>query len=142
MKSGIVACASLLCLLTACSRTEQMKTGYSQRCVSCHGVTGRGDGPIAALLPVAVPDFRKTVEEKNVVEIRQAIVKGQGMMPAFGPVLTQVEIQDMVRAVRLLSREGRRVEWWERFETIVYAHCNLPWEYVLGYERQDGNPKN
>jgi len=137
----IVCAASLIFFLAACSRGEQTKALYAQRCVSCHGVLGRGDGPIAALLPAAVPDFRLTVERKNVVEIRKAIVAGKGMMPAFGPALSQVEIQDMVRAVRLLSREGRRAEWWEKFEPIVYAHCSLPWEYVLGYGPPDGDAK-
>ena len=137
----IVCAASLICFLAACSRGEQMQALYAQRCVSCHGASGRGDGPIAALLPVAVPDFRQTVAEKDVIQIRKAIVEGRGIMPAFGPALGKVEIQDMVRIVRLLSRDGRQVEWWEKFEPIIYAHCSLPWEYVLGYERPDGDAK-
>ena len=34
---------------------------------------------------------------------------------------------------RFLSREGRNISWWEKYDTLVVAHCNVPWELVLGY---------
>lgn len=124
-----------LLLSAACSRTEQMETLYAQRCLGCHGTSGWGDGPIAANLPVPVPDFRDTVEKKRVYQIRKIIKEGKGIMPAFGPALEKVEIQDMVRIVRILSQQGRELEWWERFDSLVWAHCSVPWEFVLGYDR-------
>lgn len=61
-------------------------------------------------------------------------------MPAYGPALSKVELQDMVRFVRILSQQGRKLEWWEHFEPLVWAHCSVPWETVLGYDRQpNGN---
>jgi hypothetical protein len=24
--------------------------------------------------------------------------------------------------------------WWEKFDTLVVAHCSVPWEAVLGYD--------
>jgi hypothetical protein len=125
-----------LLLLAGCSRTEQMETLYAQRCLGCHGTSGRGDGPIAANLPLPVPDFRNTVEEKRVYQIRKIIREGKGVMPAFGPALEKVEIQDMVRFVRILSQQGRELDWWEQFEPLVWAHCSVPWEFVLGYDQQ------
>ena len=92
---------------------------------------------MAASLPVAVPDFRNTVNDKNVIQIRKAIAQGKGMMPAFGPALHKRELQDMVRMVRVLSQQGRSLEWWEKFEPLVWAHCSVPWEFVLGYDRQE-----
>jgi hypothetical protein len=59
------------------------------------------------------------------------------MMPAFSPALAQSEISDMVQMVRFLSREGRAVEWWERFDALVVAHCSIPWETVLGTNETD-----
>ncbi len=112
-----------------------MENVYAQRCLGCHGAVGKGDGPVAASLPVAVPDFRATVRNKNVFEIRRVIREGKGMMPAFGPALSGAEIQDMVRMVRVLSQTGRELEWWERFEPLVWAHCSVPWEFVLGYDQ-------
>jgi hypothetical protein len=40
----------------------------------------------------------------------------------------------MVQMVRFLSREGRNISWWEKYDTLVVAHCNVPWELVLGYD--------
>ena len=124
-----------LCLFSiGCGRNERMDLLYAQRCIGCHGPSGQGDGAVAASLPVAVPDFRNTVEKKSTLQIRRAISEGRGMMPAFDPALRQAEITDMVQMVRFLSREGRDIHWWEKYDTLVVAHCNIPWELVLGYD--------
>lgn len=122
-----------------CGRNERMDLVYAQRCLGCHGPSGRGDGPVAASLPVRVPDFRETVEEKSTPQIRRAITEGRGIMPAFGPALRPAEITDMVEMVRFLSREGRNISWWEKYDTLVVAHCNVPWELVLGYDEAQEN---
>lgn len=124
-----------LCLVgIGCGRNERMDLLYAQRCLGCHGPSGKGDGPVAASLPVRVPDFRETVEKKSTPQIRRAIAEGRGIMPAFGPALRAAEITDMVQMVRFLSREGRNISWWEKYDTLVAAHCNVPWELVLGYD--------
>jgi hypothetical protein len=107
---------------------------YAQRCFNCHGPSGRGDGPIAASLPVAPPDFRDTVQHKSNPQIKRLITAGKGVMPAFEPALSQSEINDMLQMVRFLSREGRDISWWENFDALVAAHCSIPWEVVLGYD--------
>lgn len=117
-----------------CGRNERMDTLYAQRCLGCHGATGQGNGPLSASLSTHVPDFRDTVERKSTGQIRAVISFGRGMMPAFEPALRRSEITDMVYMVRFLSREGRDIGWWERFDTLVVAHCNIPWEVVLGYD--------
>jgi hypothetical protein len=119
-------------LLVACGRNERMDALYAQRCFNCHGPLGRGDGAMAAALPKRIPDFRHTVEQRTNFQIRKAISDGRGMMPAFSPALAPAEISDMVQMVRLLSREGRDISWWERFDTLVVAHCSIPWEVVFG----------
>ena len=126
----------------SCGRNERMDALYLQRCLGCHGPSGKGDGPLAASLPVRVPDFRDTVERKSTGQIRRSIAAGRGMMPAFDPALRQSEITDMVQMVRFLSREGRDVSWWERFDTLVVAHCSVPWDIVLGYDEppEKGQP--
>jgi Cytochrome C oxidase, cbb3-type, subunit III len=121
-------------LWIGCGRNERMDLLYAQRCLSCHGPSGRGDGPVAASLPARIPDFRETVEKKSTPQIRRAIAEGRGIMPAFGPALRQAEITDMVQMVRFLSREGRDLSWWEKYDVLVVAHCNVPWELVLGYD--------
>ncbi|TMA64454.1 MAG: cytochrome c [Deltaproteobacteria bacterium] len=111
-----------------------MDTVYLQRCISCHGNSGRGDGPLAVSLPVRPPDFRDTVQRKSNSQIRRIIAEGRGVMPAFDPALRPAEVTDMLQMVRFLSREGRDLAWWERFDTLVVAHCNIPWDTVLGYD--------
>jgi Cytochrome c, mono- and diheme variants len=124
-----------LCLLwIGCGRNQRMDLLYAQRCLACHGQSGEGDGPVAASLPVRLPDFRETVEKKSIPQIRRAIAEGRGIMPAFGPALSPAEITDMVQMVRFLSREGRNISWWEKYDALVVAHCNVPWELVLGYD--------
>jgi len=124
----------LIALLAGCGRNQRMDAVYAQRCLNCHGVSGRGDGPMAAALPVAPPDFRDTVERKSNPQIRRLIANGKGLMPAFEPALSASEINDMLQMVRFLSREGRQISWWEKFDVLVVAHCSIPWEAVLGYD--------
>jgi hypothetical protein len=107
---------------------------YAQRCLNCHGPSGQGDGPMAANLPIPTPDFRDTVQRRSNGQIRRIIAEGRGVMPAFEPALRPSEINDMLQMVRFLSREGRDLAWWEKFDTLVVAHCSVPWEAVLGYD--------
>lgn len=125
---------SFLALISfaACGRNERMDLIYSQRCASCHGSGGRGDGQIAAALQSPPPDFRDTVQRKSNSQIRRVIAEGRGAMPAFDPALRPAEINDMLQMVRYLSREGRDLAWWEKYDTLIAAHCSIPWEAALG----------
>ena len=122
-------------LAACCVGSDRMENLYAQRCLGCHGPSGSGDGPIAASLPADVPNFHDTVRNKSVTQIRKIIMEGKGIMPAYGPALSKPEVQDMVLFTRILSQRGRNVEWWERFDPLVWAHCNVPWEMVLGYDQ-------
>jgi hypothetical protein len=95
---------------------------------------GRGDGPTAVQLPVGTPDFRETVQRRSTTQIRRIIAEGKGVMPAFDPALRPSEINDLLQMVRFLSREGRDLAWWEKYDTLIAAHCSIPWESVLGYD--------
>lgn len=107
---------------------------YGHRCANCHGAGGRGDGPMAAALAVAPPDFRDTVQRLSNSQIRRAIADGKGAMPAFDPALRPSEVNDMLQMVRFLSREGRDLAWWEKYDTLIAAHCSIPWEAALGLD--------
>ena len=120
--------------LAACGRNERMDLLYAQRCLNCHGPGGRGDGSTALELPVGTPDFRETVQRKSNPQIRRIIAEGRGVMPAFDPALRPSEINDLLQMVRFLSREGRDLAWWEKYDTLIAAHCSIPWESVLGYD--------
>jgi len=131
---GLIA-TSLLCVFVAgCGRNERMDLIYGQRCASCHGPGGRGDGQIAVSLQTPPPDFRETVQRKSNSQIRKVIAEGKGSMPAFDPALRPSEVNDMLQMVRFLSREGRDLAWWEKYDTLIAAHCSIPWEAALGLD--------
>ena len=123
-----------LVYLAGCGRNERMDLIYGQRCANCHGPGGRGDGPMAAALPVAPPNFRATVQRLSNRQIRRVIAEGKGAMPAFDPALRPSEVNDMLQMVRFLSREGRDLAWWEKYDTLIAAHCSIPWEAALGLD--------
>ena len=136
LRRKLLPCSILLSIVVfiGCGRNQRMDDLYAQRCLNCHGPGGRGDGPMAASLPVGTPDFRDTVQRKSNGQIRRIIAEGRGIMPAFEPALRPSEINDLLQMVRFLSREGRDLAWWEKFDTLVAAHCSVPWEAVLGYD--------
>lgn len=55
-------------LVTACAATSTRERDvrqlsslelYERLCSSCHGVSGRGDGPVASLIAIRVPDLTR-----------------------------------------------------------------------------------
>jgi len=81
---------------------------YSNLCGSCHGATGKGDGPAAAALNPKPKDF---ADCKRMAEISDETafkaIKGGGqsvglspMMPPWGGSLTDQQIHELVRYVR------------------------------------------
>ena len=54
LSATIKIAISLSCLLAGCAELAQNglgKTEYESKCASCHGVTGKGDGPQSLILP-------------------------------------------------------------------------------------------
>ena len=59
-------------LVSACANTPerspaQLSGGemYQQLCSSCHGVSGRGDGPVASLIKIGVPDLTRIAHREG-----------------------------------------------------------------------------
>jgi mono/diheme cytochrome c family protein len=76
---------------------------YGRFCSSCHGVTGRGDGPVAASFKVEVPDLTFITRRAGGVFPRERIVRiidgrhvigahGTRTMPIWGEDLSRLEI--------------------------------------------------
>jgi mono/diheme cytochrome c family protein len=75
---------------------------YKAYCASCHGKTGKGDGPVAPTLKATVPDLTAIAKTNGGVfpEARvRRIITGEGMiashgsreMPVWGPIFHQIE---------------------------------------------------
>lgn len=85
---------------------------YAKWCASCHGATGKGDGPNAVNLPVtpAVHSSREAMSARPDDSLFDTIASGGAVMnrsprmPAFGGTLTAAEIRSLVRHIRALCR--------------------------------------
>lgn len=82
--------------------SESAKADYLSYCATCHGVDGKGDGPLAPTLKIAPSDLtviskknkgnfpytmiRKTIESR---ELGLARAHGPREMPVWGPVFAQ-----------------------------------------------------
>ncbi|HET6510909.1 MAG TPA: cytochrome c [Candidatus Kapabacteria bacterium] len=87
---------------------------YVQNCASCHGTTGKGDGPAAAALnPKPADHSNKAViaartdeELSNIIKMGGGVV-GKPTMPAF-PQFSEKDLNDLVAHLRDLSGSDHR----------------------------------
>jgi mono/diheme cytochrome c family protein len=96
----------LICVQPAWSADYVAMPGeqlYRRFCASCHGLEGRGDGPVASTLRVEVPDLTRPVRRSVALEPREQIARiidgrhivgahGTRIMPVWGEDLTRLEI--------------------------------------------------
>ena len=86
------------------------KAVYQRHCQSCHGLSGRGDGPAGQSLKVRPADFhRLTSFLKSDDEFLKTVEHGIVFSPmhAWRGELTDGEMQDVVAYIRLLPSSGR-----------------------------------
>jgi mono/diheme cytochrome c family protein len=105
-------CAMMLgtVLVGSAADVEQGKKIYNEpgRCVTCHGPAGKGDGPLAANLPVKPRDHTdKEYMSKLSDEELYKVLKGGGaaigkspLMPPSG--LKDEQINDVIAYIRTL----------------------------------------
>lgn len=88
---------------------------YDRFCASCHGVTGRGDGPVASSLKVEVPDLTLIARRAKGAYPRDRIEKiidgryivaahGSRTMPVWGEDFSRLDLgnPDAERGTRLI----------------------------------------
>ena len=102
----VLMLVALLCVQPAWSADYVAMSGeelYRRFCASCHGLEGRGDGPVAASLRVEVPDLTRPVRRSLALDPRDRIVRiidgryiiaahGTRIMPVWGEDLMRLEI--------------------------------------------------
>ncbi len=66
---------------------ERGRTLYRENCWSCHGWTGEGNGPMAALLPTVSPPLAGRYEKERYDALVELILEGKGDMPAYAQVM-------------------------------------------------------
>ena len=78
---------------------------YDANCVQCHGSHGRGDGPLAATLPIKPVDLAEHAAHHRPGDLFWWIAHGipNTPMPAFSPRLDDEELWTLVQYLRALS---------------------------------------
>lgn len=74
---------------------------YERFCASCHGVQGRGDGPVAGSLKVEVPDLTRIAQRQGAALPRERIARiidGRHVIKAHGSRTMPVWGEDLSRA--------------------------------------------
>ena len=74
---------------------------YAANCVQCHGETGAGDGPAAAKLPMAPPDFRR--QRPNLAEGQRVLREGIHGTP-MAPWTDRLGAAEMLAAAHHVRR--------------------------------------
>jgi mono/diheme cytochrome c family protein len=88
------------------------KATYDQQCATCHGPGGESDGPGADALPIKPPRFTDGRLMNGLPHdfMVKVVTEGSGavglapQMPAFGKILTERQIQDVVGYVRTFAQ--------------------------------------
>lgn len=75
---------------------------YKAKCAVCHGPTGKGDSPAGKSMGV-LSFSDAEVAGRTDAELKDAIEKGKGKMPAYGKSLKPEEIQGLVAYIRSLK---------------------------------------
>jgi mono/diheme cytochrome c family protein len=94
------------------------KAAYTTNCASCHGDTGKGDGPVGAALPPPSPrdfstgDFKFDTDEdgetgsdadlKGVITKGAAAFGGSALMAPW-PTLSEAEVDNVIAFIRTLK---------------------------------------
>jgi mono/diheme cytochrome c family protein len=72
---------------------------YEKLCVACHGMEGKGDGPMGKALVPPATDFTSAASKKKpVTELQRTIEQGKAgtAMPAWKGQLSSSDITDVV----------------------------------------------
>jgi len=85
---------------------------FTKYCSLCHGAAGTGDGRAASLQKVPPADLTISTRARSyklqIVREGGAAMGRSNSMPAWGDVLTDAEIADVVAYVQSLNPQNRR----------------------------------
>lgn len=84
------------------SSIERGKTLFFELCTTCHGKEAKGDGPVAARLPVETPDLTDESTKHSAGELAWKISTGRSPMPKWGDKLSEKQIWDIVNFIQSL----------------------------------------
>lgn len=103
-----IAWAVILLFVVCCSLLAQENSSsgaanFKSKCIICHGSDGSGNTPLGKQLQAANL-HSKVVQQRSDAELHKIIHDGQANMPPFGDQLSETEISQLVKYVRLLGK--------------------------------------
>ncbi len=101
------ACLFAMFLLAACcvswaQDNSDVSAVFKKNCALCHGLDGRAQTPAGKNLKAS--DLTSpAVQSQSDAQIREALAKGKGKMPPYGPALGDKGLTAMVKYIRSLK---------------------------------------
>jgi mono/diheme cytochrome c family protein len=79
---------------------------YVDKCLKCHGDTGKGDGPKADTLETKAADYtnKKEMAKFTDADLIRITKDGKKPMPGYATKLTDQEIADVIAYVRIFAK--------------------------------------
>ncbi|MFQ5693033.1 MAG: c-type cytochrome [Nitrospinota bacterium] len=116
---AVIAAGTTLAVVPARAHKPNVKAGqakYQQFCVSCHGTSGKGDGPQASFLGVKPVDFAdaKLMKSLKDEDLFKAIKEGgpavgkSPLMPPSAGILSDQDIRNIVAYIRTLANPANK----------------------------------
>jgi mono/diheme cytochrome c family protein len=100
---GVILFFVICCSLLAQESSSSGAAIFKSKCVVCHGSDGSGNTPLGKQLQAANL-HSKQVQQRSDAELHKIIHDGQANMPPFGDQLSETEIDQLVKYVRLMGK--------------------------------------
>jgi mono/diheme cytochrome c family protein len=105
----VVTSVLLISLGAASVQGQEAKQLYEATCASCHGVSGKGDGPSGQALQPKPANFATALKGKDEAYLTKVITEGgtgigkSPMMPAYQGIFSDEQIRDLIQYVKRLA---------------------------------------
>jgi mono/diheme cytochrome c family protein len=92
------------------AREARGKQLFAERCATCHGVEGRGDGQNASRVTPVPPDMSMTLREVSPADRRRIVVEGSAavgrsaLCPPRGPSLRPEDVDALLAWLEVVAR--------------------------------------
>ncbi|MFT5657434.1 MAG: mono/diheme cytochrome c family protein [Gammaproteobacteria bacterium] len=94
---------------------------YAANCVSCHGVTGEGDGPTGAYLKPKPANLKAMANQHPDGDFAYKIKVGRGAMPGWDSSMSDTQVWHLVNFIKYLGRDTRDTA---KKETKGHSHAD------------------
>ena len=85
------------------------KTLYTKECFSCHGKSGKGDGPAATALGKSPGDLSsKMTQDDTDGALLWKIQTGKPPMPSYQKKLSEIQVWQLINYVRTLNATAKK----------------------------------